>query len=251
MTDRPRPGEEPRLDSSVGSSVGRSVLSRLQLGIESLYRVDTQLDVESFLIDDEERRQRQRGVARTPREQLLVSQSRHDELQLGLFVDQRAVSNLEQHDPARRLDHTNFSDFCLAVEGISHFVYIALCAAGERSVSALELELQAEVDKFACCLLVAGAQALIDVPATGYQGSGDARGLCRKLYHDVKFAEDLEGDERERYRLANSEARRYTESLSRDFVACDRLSQLIPELRRFYRLGLDGKLGHIARVSQA
>jgi hypothetical protein len=246
MTDPPRSGGDREADPEAEQ---RSVLSRLQLGIESLYRVDTRLDVESFLIDERDRRER--GVARVPREQLLVSQSRHDELQLGLFVDRRAVSNLEQHDPTRRLDHTNFSDFCLAVEGISHFVYVALCAAGERSVSALELELQAEVDKFACCLLVAGARAQVDAPAAEHPGSRDARGLCRKLYHDVAYADDLDGDERERYRLANSEARRYTETLTRTFVTCDRVSDLLPELRRFYRLGLDGKLAHIARVTQA
>lgn len=221
----------------------RSVLSRLQLGIESLYRVDTQLDVESFLINDDERMHA--GVARAPREQLLVKQSAHDEVKIGLFVDRRAVSNLETNDPTLSLDQTNFADFCLAVEGVSHFVYVALCAAGERSVSALELELQAEVDKFACCLLVAGAG---DAAADNDNG-GSARVLRRKLYDDVTFAEDLDGDERHRYRVANLKARRYAETLSRTFVAHDRLTDMLSELRRFYRLDLDGKLGHIARVS--
>ena len=32
-----------------------SVLARLQRGLEALYRVETQLDVESFLIDDQAR----------------------------------------------------------------------------------------------------------------------------------------------------------------------------------------------------
>lgn len=218
----------------------RSVLSRLQLGIEALYRVDTRLDVESFLINDDERQHA--GVARAPREQLLVKQDGDDELKIGLFVDQQAVSNLEHNDPALRLDHTNFADFCLAVEGVSHFVYVALCAAGERSVSALELELQAEVDKFACCLLVAGEDV---------QDENDthARGLRRRLYNDITFAEDLDGDERDRYRVANLEARRYAETLSRRFVSRDRLTDMLPELRRFYRLDLDGKLGHIARTT--
>jgi hypothetical protein len=217
-----------------------SVLSRLQRGIESLYRVDTQLDVESFLIDDHERQLA--GVARAPREQLLLKQHGADELKVGLFLDQRAVANLEENDPARRLDHTNFEDFCLAVEGVSHFVYVVLCAAGERPVSALELELQAEVDKFACCLLVAGDGAPED-------GAERAQGLRRKLYDHVQLADDLDADERDRYRMANAEARRYAETLARRFVAPDRLTDMLPELRRFYRLDLDGKLGHIARVS--
>lgn len=210
-----------------------SVVSRLQRGLETLYRVDTQLDVESFLIDDQARRQA--GVVRAPREQLLIRQAGDDEVHLGLFLDARVVSNLEVHDPSRGLDDNNFDDFCLAVEGVSHFVYAALAAAGERRVSALELELQAEVDKFACCLLLS-------------DGGGE-RSLRRKLYDQVSFAEDLDGDEAQRYRVANLEARRYAATLSRQFVACDRVVDMLPELRRFYRLGLHAKLGHIARAA--
>jgi hypothetical protein len=230
-------------DATESGAGRRSVLSRLQMGIEALYRVDTQLDVRLFLVSDHERRRT--GVVRTPREQLLVSQSAADEVSIGLFLDQEAVTNLEQNDPARGLDQTNFDDFCLAVEGVSHFVYVAVCAASERSVSALELELQAEVDKFACCLLVSGATPSNEVSTD----DGSARGLRRRLYGDITFAADLDGDERDRYRLANLEARRYTESLSRTFVARDRVSDMLTELRRFYRFGLDAKLGHIAQLA--
>lgn len=208
-----------------------SILVRLQRGLETLYRVDTNLDVESFLIDERERRET--GVARTPREQLVLRQYGEDELHIGLFLDDRAVSNLEANDPAQGLDHTNFDDFCLVVEGVSHFIYVALAAAGDRRVSALELELQAEVDKFACCLLLSG--------------QADPHSLSRRLYHHISFADDLDHDEADRYRVANLEARRYAEALSRRFLARDRLPDLLAELRRFYRLGLGAKLGHIAR----
>jgi hypothetical protein len=212
-----------------------AVLSRLQRGIETLYRVDTQLDVADFLIDDGERRAS--GVARAPREQLLVSHDAPDSMRLGLFLDGNALANLEQNDPSRRLDQGNFEDFCLAVEGVSHFIYVALCAAGDRAVTPLELELQAEVDKFACCVLLAPDGA-------------DARGLQRKLYDDVSFAEDLDRDERDRYRVANGEARRYAGALAERFVESDRVAHMLPELRLFYRLTLDDKLGHINRVTK-
>lgn len=238
----------PSIRAAAHRTARLSVLARLQRGLEALYRVETQLDVESFLIDDEARRQA--GVARAPREQLLISQHGEDELCIGLFLDEQAVSNLETNDPARGLDGSNFDDFCLAVEGVSHFIYVVLAAAGERSVSALELELQAEVDKFACCLLLAGNQT---EHASGRAASdhGTARTLRRKLYDDVSFADDLDHDEADRYRVANLEARRYAETLSRNFVARDRVGDMLHELRRFYRLGLDGKLGHIAQAAAA
>jgi hypothetical protein len=208
-----------------------SVLTRLQLGLEALYRVETRLDVEAFVID--ERQRESSGVARAPREQLLVRES-DDELSMALFVDAKAIENLERHDPADGLHAANFADFCLAVEGVSHFVYLALCAAIERRVSALELELQAEVDKFACCVLM----------------DPDAADLRRRLFHDVRFAEDLEPGERERYRTANDEADRYAGALQRQFVDPDRLGDMLDDLRRFYRLGLRGKLSHISQVAR-
>ena len=205
-----------------------SILSRLQRGLEILYRVETNLEVDAFVIDDEQRRRA--GVARAPREQLLVREE-DGELGMALFVDGAALANLERHDPNAGLDDANFGDFCLALEGVSHFVYLALCAAGHRRVSALELELQAEVDKFVCCVLL--------------QGGGAE--LRRRLYRDVRYHDDLDADERDRYRTANAEAERYAEGLERRFVRDDRVPDMLHELRRFYRMGLDDKRGHIAR----
>jgi hypothetical protein len=208
-----------------------SILSRLQRGLERLYRVETNLQVDAFLIDDAQRRRV--GVARAPREQLLVREDA-GELGMGLFVDGAALANLERNDPNRRLDDANFADFCLALEGVSHFVYLALCAAGHRRVSALELELQAEVDKFVCCVLLQGAAA-------------DRHALRRRLYRDVRFLDDLDADERDRYRTANADAARYTEGLERRFVREDRVPDMLGELRRFYRMGLEDKRGLINR----
>jgi hypothetical protein len=206
-----------------------SILARLQLGLESLYRVETGLPIDAFVIDEASRDAL--PTARAPREQLLVRQE-GDDLGLGLFVDAAALDNLERNDPSARLDDHNFADFCLAVEGVSHFIYLALRAADERAVSQLELELQAEVDKFACCLLVAG-------------GTSDLR---RRLYGDVRFADDLDDAESARYRAANNEARRYAAALERKYVRSERAEALLTELRRFYRMDLPDKLGHIARL---
>jgi len=217
---RPGPARAARL----------SVLARLQLGLEALYRVETRLAIDAFVIDEEARTAA--GVTRAPREQLLVRQD-DGELGLGLFVDAAAVANLERHDPAAvGIDDRNFTDFCLAVEGVSHFIYVALRAADERGVSQLELELQAEVDKYACCLLVAGPTP----------------DLRQRLYGDVRFAADLDEEERARYQAANSGASRYADTLERRFVRPERTSDLLSELRRFYRMDLPDKLGHIARL---
>jgi hypothetical protein len=205
------------------------LLARLQLGLEALYRVETQLAIDAFLIDDDQRDRF--APARAPREQLLLREA-DGELAMALFVDAAALANLERNDPAAHLDDRNFSDFCLAVEGVSHFVYLALAAARQRPVSQLELELQAEVDKFVCCVLVGGARS-------------DLRG---RLFGDVIYADDLDAAERERYWTANQQARRYAAALERRFVASAEIAALLAEVRRFYRMDLPDKLGRIAQL---
>jgi hypothetical protein len=205
-----------------------SLLARLQLGLEALYRVETQLAIDAFVIDGDARDRM--GTARAPREQLLLREA-DGELAMALFVDAAALANLERHDPAARLDDRNFTDFCLAVEGVSHFVYLALAAARHRPVSQLELELQAEVDKFVCCVLLAGV----------------SRDLRRRLFGDVAYADDLSADERERYRTANLHARRYAAALERRYAT--HTTALLTEVRRFYRMDLPDKLARIAQLA--
>ncbi len=214
-----------------------SILSRLQRGLERLYRIETNLDVEAFVVDERARGEalaEAEGAPRRPREQLLVSE-REGELALGLFLDATALSNLERHDPAAGLSDANFADFCLAVEGVSHFLYVAVCAARDRPVTALELELQAEIDKFASCVLLSEAHPSED--------------LRSRLYDRIQYADDLDEHERARYVTANDAARRYAAALERRYLRRGRVGEMLPELRRFYRLGLEEKLGEIARAA--
>lgn len=210
------------------------VLARLQRGLETLYRVATGLAVERFLLDQAARDAL--GLARAPREQLVVVES-GDDLDLGLFVDAAVLAHLAVHDPGARLDDRNTGAFLYAVEGVSHFVYAAVCAQRRRAVSALELELQAEVDKYVTCLLAGDA-----APAA-------SAAWRRRLYDECTFDDDLDADERDRYRAANQNARRYTASLERRYVAPRRIGEMLCELRGFYRLPLAGKLDAIARAA--
>src|SRR5437879_770695 len=120
-----------------------AVLRALQGGLESMYRVETDLDVRDFLVGGEKRDSLR--IERAPKEQLFIKQA-EGALELGLFVDERTLENLERRDPRRRLDERNLQDFLYAVEGVSHFVYLVHRARVDRPVSAVELELQAEVD---------------------------------------------------------------------------------------------------------
>lgn len=206
------------------------VLRALQGGLESMYRVETELDVCDFLVGGDRNGWE---VERAPREQLLIKQG-DGEMQLGLFVDERSLENLTLNDPARRLDDQNLQDFLYAVEGVSHFVYLVHRAQQERPVSAVELELQAEVDKYLVALLVHWNQR-----------GEPPDDLRQRLFKQITFAGDLSREERERYELANNAAGSYAASLEQRFLKVRAVEEMLAEARRFYRKGLAEKLEHI------
>jgi hypothetical protein len=209
-------------------------LARVQRGLETLYRVDTGVAVDDFMIDEEARAHL--APARRPREQLLVCED-DGEMSLALFIDPGVLDNLAAHDPGRRLGDHNLGDFLLAVEGVSHFIYAIWCARAERPVTQMELELQAEVDKYVTCLLATEPAA------------GQSEALRNRLFVDAAYEPDLDGDERDRYRAANDNAHRYAVWLETAYVATRRIPEMLGELRRFYRHGLAAKLARIARAA--
>src|SRR5205823_13957481 len=115
--------------------------------------------------------------------------------------------------------------------GVSHFIYAALCARAERPVTQLELELQAEVDKYVTCLL-----------QTDFASSSALR---RRLFVDCAYEPDLDRDEHERYRAANDNAARYAAWLEAEYVVPRKIPEMLGELRRFYREALAAKLAII------
>ena len=201
-------------------------LARMQRGLETLYRVDTGVEVGDFVIGEAVRDEL--APARKPREQLLVMEET-GEMALALFIHPEVIASLDAG-----IGRHNLGDFLLAIEGVSHFIYAIQCARSERPVSQLELELQAEVDKYVTCLLH-------DVDSS--------EALRERLFRACAFEDDLDGDERERYQVANDNAHRYAAWLEVTFVARRRIPEMLGELRRFYRSGLAAKLATIARAA--
>ena len=210
------------------------MLGRLQRGLETLYRLEPEAEVEDFIIDREARDAA--GVARSPREQLLLQED-EDGLAIGLYFEPGIMEGLAGQRAVELVEGRLFGDFMMLLEGVSHFVYVAFKAGREHKVSALELELQAEVDKYVTCVLSTERSRV------------RSEGLRRRLFQDIEYDEDLSEDEQERYRVANNNALRYSASLERRFVAENRVTDMLVELRHFYRMSLPRKLRHIAQAA--
>jgi hypothetical protein len=95
-------------------------------------------------------------------------------MQLGLYLAPGLLDRLRQDDPLRRLHDGNLADLCLLIEGVSHFLGVAWHATQERPVTCLELELQAEIDKYVLALLLAARQRRGRVP----RGPASDVGVC-------------------------------------------------------------------------
>ena len=206
-----------------------------------IYQVGPGYDVRDFLITDPRLAEilGQGNVLKNTCETLLVSED-EEGLAMSLFLDGEMLGRLEDANPFEQLRPEQLEDFCTVLEGISHFNCVAWKASQDRAVSLLELELQAEVDKFVTTTLLALAQRDNEL----------LRRLHGWLFDEVSFHEDLADDDLERYRAANEYAARFCQRLSRCLLDDD--ARALSELRRFFRLQLPDKISHIhSRVLSA
>jgi hypothetical protein len=216
------------------------LLQQLQALLATLYDAPVEQRVHDFLITDAAHAASLQESATPPPtdEQLLIAEI-DDGLEIGLYLDAALLERLAARCPLRTLDEDNIGDYCAALEGVSHFHYVAWSTLRERSVSLLELELQAEVDKYASALSLLLVQREGRFP----------RELFSRLFERWALLPHLDGVERRRYAEAHRCAARYCQRLEERYLRRRqaRPAELVAELRSFYRLGSHAKLRHAAQ----
>jgi len=217
-------------------------LNQLQCEMEGNYDVTTPHRVEDFLFHDPHlagalsNDASQHGAP----EALLIQQGEGD-LDVSLFLDGAILEQLRKDDPEGSLHNGNLAAFWVALEGVSHFLYLVWRATLGRQTTRLEMELQAEVDKFVIAACWIQRQ----------HGRVPLAALRYLLFEQVSFRHNLDEDSRQRYWQANRWAARYCEVLGREMRGSGCLLGVGAELKRFYRMGQDQKMRHIATWSPA
>ena len=210
------------------------MLAQLQQQLHETYQCSTGHDVREFLITDA-------GLANAlcdsamlaGTEETLLIREEEDGVALSLFLESEVLKRLEGAAPAETLQPGQLDDLCKVIEGLSHFNYVVWKAAQDRTVTLMELELQAEIDKFVSTVQLAQEHGDLDLQ----------NGLFRRLFDSVSFRQDLNDEQAERYRAANEYAARFCRGI-RQRLQRDGDSALT-ELRQFYRLQLPEKISHI------
>jgi hypothetical protein len=192
----------------------RALAARVQSGLERMYRLDRVADIGDFVL----------GASGGEREALLLHEADDGALEMSV--------RLPYLEAEAELD-----TMCQIIEGVSHFVYVVERARVGREATQLELELQAEVDKW----------VVLAASMRGFDTDGSAT-LRARLYERVVYVHDADSEVGERYRVANDVANRFVRRLERDYVGNSRFVDLRSELRRFFHVGQEEKL-RLARAA--
>jgi hypothetical protein len=217
------------------------ILKQLQDFIGDIYDVSITHDVYDFLVTD---RRHLPAAARTggpTDEELIVAQPENGEMAMSLYLDPELLQRLDRADPMERLHDGNVADYWTALEGVSHFVYLAWNAGHDKPVSLLELEMQAEVDKYVGSYWLMRRQFPDRFPAE----------LLRLLFERTRIDPRLAAGREDLYREASRYAEKFCRRLEQSLRGARGGSQaeVLTELRRFYRLTNARKVAHIQRTA--
>jgi hypothetical protein len=208
------------------------LLVDVQRRLETLYALEPEAPVTDFVLGAEEAAALPGGGSRT-----LVSHE-GDAVSLGVVFAEGLEQSLRHEDPRVRLSGRNLGPLCTLTEEVSHFLYLLFCARSSRTVTALELELQGEVDKYLTAAFLLSLQ----------NEGAVSMGLRRLLFHEYRLTSGLSPEQAERYHTASRLAFHWCGYLEEEYLRPRRLQDLAREARRFYRLGQSEKLERIARL---
>ena len=217
------------------------MLRDLQNLLGAAYDIELTADVREYLITDTAALHPLAAQPRAEAPEKLLLLEDEGELAMALYVEAALLDRLARADPRERLSGENLGDFCTAVEGVSHLNYVAWNAGRDKCVTLLELEMQAEVDKYVATRLL-----LADQP-----GSDLAHRLIERLFDDPQFDSSLSVSEAIRYRDANRLAARYCRGLDQRYPTGRVPGAMLGELRAFFRLAQPAKVDRIRAVARA
>ena len=211
------------------------ILWHIQKQLASIYEVDIDYDIRHFTLTDSIVAQAICNDKSQSPEQLFINQQ-EDCLDISLYLDQSLLEDLHQDNPFKHLHKDNLRSYWIAVEGVSHFLYVAWRANYDRQVSQLELELQAEIDKYVCATNLLEQQTQNICKQT----------LWAELFKNYYLREHLNIEQIRRYQQANEYAGQYCRRINTLLTRKKDDEAYYKQLRRFYRLSQHAKMAHIA-----
>lgn len=173
-------------------------------------------------------------VVASNRNQLLIrenrgSESLEPEVELRICLHSELLEKTEGLDLPRDFDLNQLNDLSVVIEELSHFNTYCLRALEQRDITALELEVQGEVDKFG-----------IMVDWLYRRNENHLKTVVfDQLFGDYRLGDWVTEKEIERYRDAHQIAKNFCRSLLKDDLS---QNELRSRFREFFAKSADSKL---------
>ena len=122
------------------------IYQEMQDALERRYDLSLPCQVTPFVSHDHDLVRQLTGETKIPPEMLLIREETGN-LDITLFLERSLIDSTSSGN-ANHHSSEEYDDYCTILEGVSHFVYLVWNAQYGRQVKPIEMELQAEVDKF-------------------------------------------------------------------------------------------------------
>ena len=202
-----------------------SPLARAQRHLEAIYAIEAP-PVDDYVVDRATAEELAPGTQ--IRREAVIVHEQDGEAGIAVFVEPELVERVAARDPWAAVAN-DLDGFAVITEAVSHYLLLVHRARRDETVSLLELETQAEVDKFVVARLVAGSSSR----------------LRQRLFAGASLSPLLLDEERERYTTAGRLADRYCERLER----LPHVDALLGELRGFWRMSGHARMDRLRRAA--
>lgn len=211
-------------------------LRAMQRALQGLYGLPHCMDVAEFVTTDATWAHAMLGEPERAIGESVFVRSEGDALDLSVYLDANLLGRLAAAETGAQ-PALDLNDLCMALEGVSHFLYIVTRAMASRQTTPFELELQAEVDKF-----------LVLSRLSAFDDSVPADRIHHCLFEATTLRRGMDGTIAQRYLDANRYAGKYCRYLRANYHGCSNdTARLYDELYCFYRLPQPEKVSHIER----
>lgn len=214
-------------------------LEYFQQQLQNIYEIEVDHSVEDFLITDKLLADYLSADGSNNNEERLLISEYDDGMDLSLYISEEVYRYLENSHPINLIKKGKHSEFCLMLEGVSHFLYVVWNANHNKQVTLLEMELQAEIDKF----------ILMQDLIKHEQQDGSINKLRNWLFENNTYDTELSSNELERYEQANYYAAKYCKALQKNYKLSGLNKELLNELRRLYRMSQQEKIRYINKLN--
>ncbi|MBI4405123.1 MAG: hypothetical protein HY537_13255 [Deltaproteobacteria bacterium] len=225
----------------------KAIICKIDQALKGLYSIDLVYQAQDFLVENIPTKPTLViGNKWMGNGALLIEEEEHPEhaLSVGIYLNQTIQAELSSFDqwPKKCWSLLQISAFAIAAEEVSHFNYLLFNALAGRSVSQLELEFQAEVDKFLLTYFANIGWSQWDKKTFTH--------LFEQFFIKFSISTEISPGQKERYvqasQLAKGLVLRFEKYLSNRFL----YEKAFRLLRRFYRLSVADKISFVNSLQE-